>query len=409
MIAVQNDVYGSLASASAAALAIGVDAPTGNPGDPAAGTGLVVVQQGSVAAGTTLPADNQAGVLTSAGFDVKAAGIGSEYVGAPGVIPGLSPADLQKQADDQIKAGRLPKVTDLAARIAALPDIEGNQPIKQRLNQALFILMSLDRAKGKVIAASSEQDKLSAAQLVRELTDEAKRLLGIEIGGLRFGRITGALDPATGTLTATVNDAVLTKLAGPDFAIDELAGSLELRLGADGVSARPDQLKDVDPVKLAGQLTPGLGLKNVTAKGIHLAQGTIAQATIGHLTGTLKATETGFEIPDLAVDRLEIDGIAVGTPGAGIAGETVILQQLAMDIALETAKTSTGTKLTRALIKSMSIGSLGGDLQPALRTRADLGAESRAAEVEAGGTGEERSGDQGNARQPGDTQARRRP
>jgi hypothetical protein len=259
-----------------------------------------------------------------------------------------------------IRADRLPKVTELQDRIAALPDIEGNKPIRDRLSQALFTLMALDRARGRAQAGATEQDRLSAAQLVRELTDEARRLLGIEIGGLKFGRITGALDPATGTLVATVSDTVITGLAGPDFAVDELTGSLELRLGAGGVSARPDQLGDVDPAKLAGQLTPGFGLKNVTAKGIHLAQGSIAQATVGHLTGTLTATETGFEIPDLALDRLEIDGIAVGTEGADIVGEAVTVQQLGMDIAVYTTKTSTGTKLTRALIKSMSIGSLGG-------------------------------------------------
>jgi hypothetical protein len=71
--AVETDSYGLLDSAKAAALAIGVDAPTGNAGDPAAGTGVVEVEQSSVATGTTLPADHQKGVLTSAGFEVKAA------------------------------------------------------------------------------------------------------------------------------------------------------------------------------------------------------------------------------------------------------------------------------------------------------------------------------------------------
>jgi hypothetical protein len=69
---VETDKYPGLASASAAALAIGVDTPSGSPGDPLAGTGAVVVKTGSVAAGVTLPAAGQAGVLTSAGFDVKA-------------------------------------------------------------------------------------------------------------------------------------------------------------------------------------------------------------------------------------------------------------------------------------------------------------------------------------------------
>jgi len=70
---VEQDIHGGLATAAAAALAIGVDKPTGNVGDPLAGTGLVVVKASSVAAGKALPAAGQSGVLVAAGFDVKAA------------------------------------------------------------------------------------------------------------------------------------------------------------------------------------------------------------------------------------------------------------------------------------------------------------------------------------------------
>jgi hypothetical protein len=70
--ATETDTYAGLATATAAALALGVDAPTGNPGDPLKGTGTVCVKQASIAAGNKLPADNQTGVLTPAGFDVKA-------------------------------------------------------------------------------------------------------------------------------------------------------------------------------------------------------------------------------------------------------------------------------------------------------------------------------------------------
>src|SRR4029077_5722728 len=120
------------------------------------------------------------------------------------------------------------------------------KPIRERLSQALDVLVALDVARGIALADASDEAKQAAAQQVRELTDQAKRLLGIEIGGLKFGRITGALDPATGTLTATVHDTEITGLAGPDFAVDKLTGSLELRLGAGQVAARPDQLAKTD-------------------------------------------------------------------------------------------------------------------------------------------------------------------
>jgi len=265
-----------------------------------------------------------------------------------------------KQPAVIIRADKLPKVTDLQDQLAALPDIEGNRPIRERLQQALDTLVALDRARARAIAGPTDEARAAAQQQVRELTDEARRLLGIEIGGLKFGRITGALDPSTGTLTATVHDTEITSLAGPGFVVDKLTGSLELRLGAGDVTARPDQLKDTDPLKLTAQLKPSFGLRDVTATGVHLAQGSIGTAKLGHLTGSVKATETGFEIPDLVLDFLELDAIAIGVGDVGITGETVRLEQVAMDVAVDLTKTSAGTKLTGAQIKSLHVGSLSG-------------------------------------------------
>lgn len=131
--ALETDAYGLLASATAAALAIGVDAPTGKAGDPAAGTGVVVVQQGSVATGTTLPADNQTGVLSSAGFEVKAADNSAlftllpraDYAGSGGlsVSVNLDPSGttftVTAVYDSTKEAGPQPKITILT--LGSLP------------------------------------------------------------------------------------------------------------------------------------------------------------------------------------------------------------------------------------------------------------------------------------------------
>lgn len=67
------DTYSDLTSAESAAMKIGVDAPTGNAGDPAAGTGVVVVKMAGAPFDTAkLPADGQSGSVTKAGYDVKA-------------------------------------------------------------------------------------------------------------------------------------------------------------------------------------------------------------------------------------------------------------------------------------------------------------------------------------------------
>jgi hypothetical protein len=260
-----------------------------------------------------------------------------------------------------LKAETLPRAVEVQAQLAALPEIEGNKPIRARLARALEVLVALERARGIASLGPTEEARAAAAQQVRELTDDARRLLGIEIGGLKFGRITGELDPKTGTLTATVHDTVVTDLAGPGFAVDELKGSLSLSLGAGGVTARPDQLKTADPAVLVSQLTPTLGLSDVTATGIHLPQGSIGKLALGRLSGSLQTTGKGYRVPDLFLDHLEIDDISMGKDGDGIKGVRATVDNLRMDVEIELDKSATGSAVKGVTIHSLTIGALGGE------------------------------------------------
>lgn len=260
-----------------------------------------------------------------------------------------------------LKADTLPKAADVQAQLAALPEIEGNKPIRARLAKALEVLTALERARGIAALGATEQARAAAAQQVRELTDDARRLLGIEIGGLKFGRITGELDPKTGAITAVVHETEATGLAGPGFAVDSLKGSVRLSLGAGDVTARPDQLKGVDPATLVTQLKPSLGVSDVVATGIHLPQGSIGKAAIGALSGSLQATEKGYRIPDLFMDHLEIDDISMGKDGDGIKGVKVSVDDFKMDVEVELDKGATGSTLKGATIHSLRIGAIGGE------------------------------------------------
>jgi hypothetical protein len=69
--AVETDTYSGLTAADPA-MTIGVDVPSGLPGAPGLGTGLVSVKEGTAVDTGLLPADGQTGTLTSHGtFDVK--------------------------------------------------------------------------------------------------------------------------------------------------------------------------------------------------------------------------------------------------------------------------------------------------------------------------------------------------
>lgn len=70
--AVETDTYSGLTDAAAAAMKIGVDNATGNPGDPPAGTGLVHVKAGGTT-GTGLPKNNQNLTVKGATTNVLAA------------------------------------------------------------------------------------------------------------------------------------------------------------------------------------------------------------------------------------------------------------------------------------------------------------------------------------------------
>ena len=69
--AVEVDSYHGLDSAATAAKTIGVDVSLGTQNTPPAGTGVVAIKASPVSAPKALPADNQTGVLTNAGFEVR--------------------------------------------------------------------------------------------------------------------------------------------------------------------------------------------------------------------------------------------------------------------------------------------------------------------------------------------------
>lgn len=67
----EADTYAALADGPAAAHKLGVEAPTGNPGDAPAGTGLVVVKQGSTGASTKPPVASTGVFTKNTGIDLK--------------------------------------------------------------------------------------------------------------------------------------------------------------------------------------------------------------------------------------------------------------------------------------------------------------------------------------------------
>ena len=259
-----------------------------------------------------------------------------------------------------LRADTIPSVEALQAEIDALPVIEGNRPIRQRLTQALAAVVSLQAAKTDVRDATTDDARRAAEQRVRELTELARRLLGTEIGGLKFGRITGDLDPA-GNLSVSVNDIEATGIAGRGFAIDKAVGTASIGLAAGNIDARLDQVGAVSPQTLVTQLKPAFGLSGLTVTGVHLPSGSIGRVVLGKLTGTLVTNAQGYSVPNLVVDHLEVGDVAMGRDGDGIQAEAVTIDDLRFGIDVTIGRPAGGAPaVTGAVIPNLTIGALSG-------------------------------------------------
>jgi len=133
----ETDTFSALASASAAALAIGTDVAPASPTDPPLGTGVVVVKSGS-ATGTGLPKTGQSWPVTAEKDVLAADGTTTLFVlqpraGAPAagintvtvdVDPGGTTFTVTAQYDSgasaPIAVTELPVLTDLPAAVTFL-------------------------------------------------------------------------------------------------------------------------------------------------------------------------------------------------------------------------------------------------------------------------------------------------
>jgi hypothetical protein len=241
-----------------------------------------------------------------------------------------------------VKASTLPPSAEIAAALAAMPEIPGNAGLRARLQAAKDALVLLELRQRTVRTSTDPVTRAKAEQDVRWITDEARRLLGVEVGGITFGRITGVLDPRTGKASLVV-PVELTDVALPGALIDRLTGDVEagVRIGAKPVA-------------------PELGLRNVRATGVQLAQGSLGAVSLASLTGSVRRTPTGWRVPDLALDGLVVEQVALGTPANGVSAEQVTLTGMTADVELAFAGEGDARALSGVVVRSLAVASLAG-------------------------------------------------
>ncbi|WP_125776043.1 hypothetical protein [Antribacter gilvus] len=273
-----------------------------------------------------------------------------------------------------VKASTLPPSAEIGAALAAMPEIPGNAGLRARLQAAKDALVLLELRQKAARTSSDPVERAKAEQDVRWITDEARRLLGVEVGGITFGRITGVLDPRTGKASLVV-PAVLTDVALPGAMIDRLTGDVEVGVT---IGAKP--------------VAPELGLRNVQATGVQLAQGSIGAVSLASLTGSVQRTPKGWRIPDLALQGLVLGTVALGTPANGVTAEQVTVSAMKADVELGYSGEGDARALSSVVVRSLHVASLAGknlaldsaDAEGTMKVRVEQGElrDLRATDVE---------------------------
>src|SRR5260370_18143032 len=129
-----------------------------------------------------------------------------------------------KQPAVIMKGLGIPSSKDLKDLLDGLPVIPGNEPIRNRLKAAYDTVSNLEQQQNLADTSIDIATRAAAQQKVLELKDDAARLLGTEIGGIKLGRITGELDSKS-RRAVTIHTARTTNAARPRYALGKSAGN----------------------------------------------------------------------------------------------------------------------------------------------------------------------------------------
>lgn len=253
-------------------------------------------------------------------------------------------------------AEKVPTVEELSTRIAALsPTVDAS--LRDRLVEAKAIIAEIDSFR-------VGEPTLAVQDRITELTRRVRRLLGVSVGILTLGPITGGLSEE-GALTATVHgiDAKGVKgdIAGQGFAIRQVTG--DLTLGVGGLTALDVGVSSLGSAtgkaRARNALTGRFGL-DARIEGITTEMGDLGEVSISGLAGDVSMLADGYAVRHLRATRLAAGGINLGVAGARVTGKSVALEGLDLDaeVHYKPDRTLDSAKVPRLDVKRIAADAL---------------------------------------------------
>ncbi|GHJ47484.1 hypothetical protein Cs7R123_48260 [Catellatospora sp. TT07R-123] len=226
----------------------------------------------------------------------------------------------------RLPAGSLPTAHQLTMRYLALP-INADPQIRERLGEAMLLAMHVEEleARGHLADETAERHRLRDIQESRQ---RLTRLLGIDVGSLSLGPVSGRLDEH-GRLVFTVDGVDAHDIAGPSWRVGRATGSVHASVGLDGLPGTAGVTGGFGDFARAAR--PQVGA-DMVFENVQFASGHVARVAVQGLQGTVTPVDGGVHIPDLTATSVRLEGLRLSAGDTTITGASVVLGGVAMDL-----------------------------------------------------------------------------
>jgi hypothetical protein len=265
------------------------------------------------------------------------------------LLPGAGGAPILR-----IAADRVPTTDEIRERLNKIAP-GANPELRARLQDVVPLLGELETLRSHASPTPDQQERITA------LTNTVRDRLGITVGSLSLGPITGGLD-ASGALTATVPGIDAQDIVGDGYSVRHVTGDLTLgAAGAAQLAANyPTVGSDVTRERaLALQAHFGL---NATIEHAETETGNAVERATLDIRGDVSAIADGLALSNVWLGRLVLDGVNIGARGTGmyVHADNVTAEGVSTDGAIHFAGTGDQRHFASLVLTNLKIDRLSG-------------------------------------------------
>lgn len=255
----------------------------------------------------------------------------------------------------RIVADRVPTAADVQDRLTKMAP-GANPELRARLQDVLPLLGELETLRAAEHPTDVQQQRITA------LTNQVRERLGITVGSLSLGPITGGLD-ATGALTATAHGIDAQDIVGDGYAVRRVTG--DVTLGVPGVAGLLGDARTFTDAatrdRATASLTARFGL-DVTVEHAETETGTAVERATISVSGDVARLPDGYRLTNVWIGQLVLAGFTMGAPDTDlyVRGDEVTLEGVSAGGEVHFMTVGGERQFARAVISDLRIDRVSG-------------------------------------------------